>query len=185
MTAERDIPATRIEPDPLAQLSDAISASMSIAQIKKAVHRLPISADAKAIVINVAEIGVQVGETLLRVGRMVVSFAIDLFKSLRERFPNTTFGIVISAIVTALIAAIPWVGPFLWPLLGPLLAAFGIYVGMTNDMRESALRARASLLDKMEAAEKSGLLDRIEAFERRFQAVEGALLDLGGAKNAG
>ena len=181
MTVKKDTPATRVEADPLAQLAEAISESMSIAQIEKAVHRLPISADAKAIVIKVAGIGVQVGETLLRVGRMVVSFVIDLSK----RFPNTAFGIVISAVVTGLIALIPWVGPLLFPLVGPLLAAFGIFFGWRIDTQAGALKARASLLDKMEAAEKSGLLDRIEAFERRFQAVEGALLDLGGAKNAG
>lgn len=180
MTGKDDVAPTSAATDPLIQLVDAINESMSVAQIEKAIHRMPISADAKVTIVALAKVGVQVGETLLRVGRMVVSFAIDLGR----RFPNTTFGIVISAVVTTLIAFIPWVGPFLWPLLGPLLAAFGIYVGMTNDMRLSALKARESLLNKMETAEKSGLLERIEAFERRFQYMEDTLLDRGGATNA-
>lgn len=180
MAGKSDVPTTKADADPLVQLAAAINDSMSIAQIEKAIHRLPISADAKAIVVALAKVGVQIGEKLLRVGRMVVSFAIDLGR----KFPNTTFGVVISAVVTGLIAFIPWVGPFLWPLLGPLLAAFGMYVGMINDMRMSALKARESLLSKMEAAEKSGLLEQIEAFERRFQSVENTVLDRGGAKNA-
>jgi hypothetical protein len=165
MASDDKRPVITKDPETLDTLSAAIDESMPLAQIEKMIHRLPISADAKGVVLSIAKVSVQLGDALLRVGRLIVSFIIDLAR----RFPNTTFGVVASIVVTMLIAAIPLIGSFLWPFLGPLLAAFGIVIGVTNDMRESALRARIGLLDRMAEAEKSGILDRIEAFERRFR----------------
>lgn len=102
------------------------------------IERLNISADAKAILSDVAAVTIDVGGRLVQVGRRVIAFILDLVR----QYPNTTFGVIAALVVSALIASVPLLGAVLSPLLAPLLLAFGIAKGALADMAESSLNAK-------------------------------------------
>lgn len=109
-----------------------------------ALDRLPVSADAKALLRDLAEVTITVGRQVLAIGRKIVAFALGLVNA----FPNTLFGIILGVVLTMLVGSIPLVGFLLAPLVGPLLLAFGITMGAISDMRDGALRARVSELEE-------------------------------------
>jgi hypothetical protein len=104
--------------------------------IVSALDRLDISADAKALLRDLADLTVTVGRQVLAVGRKIVAFALGLLKA----FPNTLFGVTVGLIVASLIGSAAVIGTFLAPVLGPLLVAFGLTVGAIRDMVDGGLR---------------------------------------------
>jgi hypothetical protein len=126
-----------------AVLEQKIAESLPVREIDKHLRRLPISADAKALLSDLARLTWTVGEHVVQIGRRIIGFILDLVK----QFPNTAFGVVIGVTLTALIAAVPFLGPLLAPFLGPLLVAFGLAAGAVQDMRETALRTRVAILE--------------------------------------
>lgn len=157
-------------PSPVAvmRLKEASDAVAPPERIEKAINRLAISADAKALTMNVSQLVVRIGEETIRLGGLIVSFALDLAK----RYPNTAFGIAIALIVTALIGFIPWIGPFLATFLGPIFLIAGVTIGATNDFRENAITKRLELLEKVGEADRSGVLDRLAILEGQLRASE-------------
>lgn len=113
------------------------------------IEQLPLSADAKAILRDIADVSVSVGERLVAAGRQVIAFALELAR----QFPQTTFGLIIGFVIASLIASIPLLGSLLGPLFGPLLIALGIAKGAIEDMRTNAMR------------------DRVDQFERAMSMV--------------
>lgn len=120
-----------------------VAESLPLRKIDEHLRRLPISADAKALLADLAKVTWKVGETAIQIGRRIISFILDLVK----QFPHTAFGVIVGVTLTALIGAVPFLGPLLAPFLGPLLVAFGLAVGAVQDMRETALRTRVSILE--------------------------------------
>lgn len=127
----------------ISEIEQKIAGSLTIRKIDEHIRRLPISADAKALISNLAKTTWAVGEHVVQIGRRIISFILDLAK----QFPNTAFGVIIGITLTALIAAVPFLGPLLAPFLGPLLIAFGLAAGAVQDMRETALRTRVAILE--------------------------------------
>lgn len=179
-------------PAPISELGEAIKNSPALDVIRKQVNNLPISADAKALVMKIAQVSVRVGERMIRIGRLILGFVLDL----ANRYPNTAFALILTIVVTTLIGFIPWVGPFLAGFFGPLLGVLTLIVGGISDMRaralltrtsaqQAALEAQTELLDKLASAEKSGLLDRLPELTRLFDATERDVVLAGGAKNVG
>jgi hypothetical protein len=159
------------------RLKTAADNAASPDRIEKAINRLAISADAKALTMNVSQLVVRIGEETIRVGGLIVSFAIDLAK----RYPKTAFGVAIALVVTALIGIIPWIGPFLAAFLGPIFLIAGIAVGATNDLRDSAITKRLELLEKVGEADRSGVLDRLAILEGQLRASEATEVQESGA----
>lgn len=101
------------------------------------------SADAKALLAQLATVTVEVGGRLVEAGRRILSFALEMAKA----FPNTLFGVVVAIIMSVLIASIPFLGGILGPLLAPILLAYGLGSGAITDMKEGALRRRVEALE--------------------------------------
>jgi hypothetical protein len=139
---EKPITTGSAAPD-LQVMTDAIMNSPTLRLLDKHLDRLAISADAKALLRDLARLSLKVGEAALNVGRRIVGFILDLAR----RFPNTAFGVIVGVVITLLIAAVPFIGPFLAGFLGPLMIAFGIAVGALRDMGDAELRSRVSILE--------------------------------------
>tara|TARA_R110002124_G_scaffold114217_1_gene268770 strand:+ start:2738 stop:3241 length:504 start_codon:yes stop_codon:yes gene_type:complete len=106
--------------------------------LKSALDRLPVSADAKSLLHDLANLTITVGKQILAIGRKIVSFALSLAKT----FPNTIFGVILGVVLTVLIGSISLLGPLLAPVLGPLFVGFGLSMGAVNDMRNGDLHTR-------------------------------------------
>lgn len=121
-----------------------VTVLLSRHEIDSRIERMAISADAKAILSDIADLTVTAGGRLIEVGRRILSFIFDMVR----RFPNTTFAIIAAYVVTALLASVPLLGPILKALAGPLVLALGITAGMLADLKERAFTARVEQLER-------------------------------------
>lgn len=139
---DKPVPTAAAAPD-LSVMTAAIVQSPTLRALDKQLDRLSISADAKALLRDLARLSVTVGAAALNIGRRIVGFIMDL----AQRYPNTAFGVIVGVVLTLLIAAVPFIGPFLAGFLGPLMIAFGLAVGAIRDMGDAELRSRVSILE--------------------------------------
>ena len=121
-----------------------MDASLSLRKIKSSLERLNCSADTKALLMDLARITLTVGERIVAVGRKIISVAFDLV----ERYPNTTFGLVVGLTLSVLVSSVPLLGFLLGPLLTPLFLAFGLSMGALADFKELGVRSRISELEQ-------------------------------------
>lgn len=117
---------------------------LSLTDIRARIERMPLSADAKAILSDLAAVTLDVGGKLVAAGRKILSFVFDAV----QRFPNTAFGVLAAYVVSALIASVPFLGVVLGPLLAPLLLALGLAVGALTDLKERAVAVRFERLER-------------------------------------
>lgn len=110
----------------------------SKAVLVRSVEQLDISADAKSILINMADITARAGETVIAIGRQILGFIFDLFR----QFPNSSFGLIAGFVVGTLIASIPFVGAALAAVFTPLLMALGLAKGAVADLGSAEIRSR-------------------------------------------
>ena len=164
--------------DAFLQVKMAADAALPPAKIEKAISRLPISADSKALIMKISQVAIRVGEHVVRLGRLIVSFALDLAK----RFPNTAFVLIIGLVVLSLVAQ-TWVGAFLVGFVGPILLIAGVAWGAVKDLEQASIQKRIELLGKIGEADRAGLLDRLAILEGQFRAAEAVVVEQGGAKN--
>jgi len=121
-----------------------MDASLSLRKIKSSIERLNCSADTKALLMDLAQITLTVGERIVAVGRKIITVAFDLV----ERYPNTTFGLVVGLTLSVLVSSVPLLGFLLGPLLTPLFLAFGLSMGALADFKEFGVRSRISELEQ-------------------------------------
>jgi len=107
------------------------------------IDQLAISADAKALLYDLAAITIEVAGKLVAAGRKILAFIFDLMK----RFPNTAFGLIVALAISTLVASIPLLGLVLGPLLAPIFLAFGIGAGALADLHGPEIRARVGQLE--------------------------------------
>lgn len=107
-------------------------------EIRIELDRLAISADAKAVLDDIAAVTANVGGKIIVIGRQILHFLLDLF----NQFPNTAFGAIAAFVVASLVASVPLVGALLSTFLSPLLLAFGIAGGAIADIQNSAIKSR-------------------------------------------
>ena len=110
----------------------------SRAVLVRRVEQLDISADAKSILISMADITARAGETVIAVGRQILGFIFDLFR----QFPNSSFGLIAGFVVGTLIGTIPFLGAALAAVLTPLLMALGLTRGAVADLGNAEIRIR-------------------------------------------
>ena len=106
-------------------------------------NRQNLSADAKAFLLDIAALTAKVGQTILNIGRKILTFIAEAVAA----YPSTTFGIVVGAVIALLIAAVPFVGPVLASIFGPLIMALGVARGAINDFQTQVANDR---LDRIE-----------------------------------
>ena len=121
----------------------------SHAELRNRIEQLSISADAKSILIGMADISAKAGDTVIAIGRHVLGFIFDLFR----QFPNSSFGLIAGFVIGSLIGAIPLFGAALAAVFTPLLMAFGLARGAVADLGNAAIR------------------DRMTDFEHRLRAM--------------
>lgn len=122
----------------------SIDEALPICKIRDLLDRLEMSADAKALVIDIAGVTIKVGEKLVAIGRKIISFALGL----AQQYPNTVFGLVIGLILGTLISSVPLVGWLLGPFLSPLLLALGLSFGAVADFTTVSIRSRIAVLER-------------------------------------
>ena len=110
----------------------------SDAQILRGIESLSVSADAKALLVDLLRLATRVGQTILRLGRKIIDFVLTLVRA----FPHMGFATLVALVVTALIAMVPFIGVALASVLGPLALAMGIVVGGVADFQSPDLDAR-------------------------------------------
>lgn len=108
------------------------------------IERLNVSADTKALLMNIALITLNVGGKTLAFGRKVLSFVFDL----AVKFQNVAFGVIIALVLSAVLASIPLLGPAIAALLTPIMLAFGIARGAMQDFKEASLRSEVDALSQ-------------------------------------
>jgi hypothetical protein len=116
----------------------AVNDSLPLRKIEEMLDRTDLSADTKSIVLDLANRTIVVAGQIIEVGRKIVSFAIELAKTI----PNTLFGVALALVMTALISGIPIFGALLAGLLKSILLIFGIAQGALADMRSGDLGSR-------------------------------------------
>lgn len=114
----------------LAVLAREINVAEPLRKLRRRIEELPLSADIKALLVDLAQITVWAGRAVLQLGRQILTLVFDIVR----RFPNTTFGVVVSVAISMLIGSIPFVGAVLAPFLAPLMIAFGLTKGMVADL---------------------------------------------------
>ena len=114
----------------------------SIRTLQDKIDRLQISADAKALLMDLAKVTLAVGGKVLAFGRKLLAFVLEL----ANRFQNVLFGILIALALSAVLATLPLLGPAISALLTPLMvAARDGRVGMAELLLDAG--ARVDLVD--------------------------------------
>jgi tetrahydromethanopterin S-methyltransferase subunit B len=128
-------------------MSDAVPNSLSevlvdfekvptLRGLQDKVDRLPISADAKSILMDVAKVTLAVGGKVIALGRKILAFAIEL----AGKFQNAIFGVIIALIISMVLAALPLLGPALSALLTPLMVALSVGRGAMEDFKNMSVQ---------------------------------------------
>ncbi len=125
-------------------VSPASSPLLTRTEIIRRLERMDVSADAKAILRDLAAVTLRVGGKIVQAGRHILAFVLDIVR----QFPNLTFGAIVAYVVSSLVASVPLLGVVLGPLVGPLLLAFGMTVGALADLRERELHVRYGYLER-------------------------------------
>ena len=116
--------------------------SPSLRVLKDRIERFEISADAKSLLLDVAELTFHVGGKVVAFGRKILAFVIDL----ATRFQNVLFGIMIALVLSVVLASVPLLGPAIAAILTPLMLAFGIGRRALEDFRNSAVQGEIEQL---------------------------------------
>ncbi len=111
---------------------------LSDEQVRHAIDRMNISADAKALLYSFSKTTIRAGKMILKIGRKII----DILFSLMKAFPNLTFGIIFGLVVGALISAIPLIGIALGGLATHIAVAFGVVLGAKADFESGGLGKR-------------------------------------------
>ena len=104
--------------------------------LQEKVDRLPISADAKSILMDLAKVTLAVGSKMIAIGRKMLAFAIEL----AGKFQNVIFGIIIALVISMVLATLPLLGPALSALLTPLMVALGVGRGAMEDFKNMSVQ---------------------------------------------
>lgn len=119
-------------------IQEMASLELSDKQIQRVIDNLNISADAKSALYGLSKVVISAGGYVLRLGRKIIDFIANIYKE----FPNASFGLIFGAIAGFLITAIPLIGAFIGAFVGPILMAYGLVMGINNDIQDKALARR-------------------------------------------
>jgi hypothetical protein len=127
--------------DLIGALSD-FQAAPSQRSLRGRIENLPISADSKSLLMDLAELTLTVSGKLIAIGRKILALAFDLAK----KFQNVIFGVLIALLLSVVLAAVPLLGPAIAALLAPIMLAFGIAKGAIEDFRNMGVQTELDAL---------------------------------------
>ena len=133
------------EPKSFKEALELVQSSPTLRKIKTHIDNTDLSADMKAMLYDIAKVTVKIGETVVAVGRRIFKIATSLI----SKFPNLTFGTLVSLAVATVIGGtlgaitIAGVAPFagLAALLSKLVVLLGVGKGFIDDLRNNAAKA--------------------------------------------
>lgn len=144
MTSQQEISFNSM--DGLEAVFQSVNESIPIRKIGELLERTNLSADGKAIVLDIANFTIRVGDHIIALGRKIVSFAFDLIKT----FPNISFGVGVALILGSLsagiFAGIPLVGVAIAGFLKSVLLIVGITTGAIADMMSGDMGGKIDAL---------------------------------------
>lgn len=122
-----------------AELAEFVnSSSQTDSQLLRSIQSLSISADAKALLADLLKITTRVGDTLLRIGRKILDFVLNLLR----HFPHLGFAALIALVVGALVSMVPIIGVFLSAVITPLGLVLGVTWGASIELSSDDLGDR-------------------------------------------
>ena len=129
-----------------------VNSSLPQRKLIQMVERANMSADMKALLVDLARITVKVAGKVLSIGRKILSFVFDIIKL----SPTITLGVLAAITVSALIGSIPILGGVLTAVLSPLLLAAGVGMGAMKDLTSERLQTRLdNLIDSFSALKEA------------------------------
>ncbi len=124
--------------DNVKNVINQMNASLPERKLLQLIDRTSLSADLKAILVDLAKITIQVGETVVSIGKGILKFVFELVKS----FPNLTLGILVAVVLSTIISAVPVIGALFGGIIAPLLLAIGIGKGALADIADNNLKSK-------------------------------------------
>ena len=112
------------------------SLNLSDEELRRWIARLPVSADARAILYKIARATIKAGQFVVFIGRKIL----EIVSYIIRQYPNATFGLVIGAVLGFLVTSIPIIGTVLGPLVTPLAMAIGLAWGAWEDIKDKNMR---------------------------------------------
>ena len=129
-----------------------VNSSLPQRKLIQMVERANMSADMKALLVDLARITVKVAGKVLSIGRKILSFVFDIIKL----SPTITLGVLAAITISALIGSIPILGGVLTAVLSPLLLAAGVGMGAMKDLTSERLQTRLdNLIDSFSALKEA------------------------------
>lgn len=125
-----------VVPNSLSEVLVDFEKAPTLRGLQEKVDRLPISADAKFILMDVAKVTLAVGGEVIAIGRKILAFTIEL----AGKFQNVIFGVIIALILSTVLATLPLLGPAISALLTPLLIALGVARGAVEDFKNMSVQ---------------------------------------------
>lgn len=110
-----------------------LNSALPLRQLERMIDRLSISADVKALAMDVARFSCRIGEKVYNIGRKILTVTFDIL----QRFPNTTFGLVVGVVMGMILASVPLIGALIAPIATPLLVVFGMTRGAWADFQSA------------------------------------------------
>ena len=118
---------------PAEQIADDLNSSLPLRVLDDLIERMALSADAKALLSDLARITIHFGGVVVPIGRKILTLALEIVKS----FPKTVFGVVVTVAVGLLLGPSGMVAAALGALLAPLMMMFAVTKGMVADFSQA------------------------------------------------
>ncbi len=140
MTNQHSITPLSITPLSFEEALARTTQSPPFRKIKTYIDNTDLSADMKAILHHVAKYTVKIGEVVIDVGRRIFAIAFSLI----QKFPNTSFGVlmglVVGFVLDSTVGGMP-VFSTLAELLSKLVMLLGVSKGFFEDLRPKMQQA--------------------------------------------
>ena len=117
-----------------------VNSGLSIRKLREIVERSNMSADMKALLIDIAGVTAKVAGKVISIGRKILTVVFDLVKL----FPAVTLGVIAALVITSIISSIPFFGAALAASLSSIIMLLGIGKGALQDLSNPALDDRLS-----------------------------------------
>ena len=132
------------QPKSFEEAIDLVNSSPSLRKIKSQIDNTELSADMKAVLYNIANVTVRIGDIVISAGRRIFEIATALI----NKFPNLTIGTLVGLVVATVIGGtlgsitIAGAAPFagLAALISKLVVLLGVGKGFIEDLRNNAAK---------------------------------------------
>jgi len=113
-------------------------------KIVQFVKNLNISAEIKAMLVELKNIVVYIGPRILKLGKRILEIILYLL----NKYPNTSQNLIIALVIGLSLNLIPIIGSFLSSFLTPILVALGVSLGFLKDLQQMELKNEVENLIK-------------------------------------